>query len=177
LGGDIGKRAVAVVVVEDVLAEVGDEEIVEAVVVVIADADGLPPAGMNEARLSGAGGERTVAIIFVQAIGGLLAGGKAFQTRAIHQKNIEPAIVVVIVEGDAAAGGLQQIFVFVLAAKNHFGVEAGFLRDVHEIDPERRGRRRCWRRWFSAGVLEKRRGPEAARPRKEIFAKEEPGPG
>src|SRR4029077_9899939 len=106
LGGDIGKRAVAVVVVEDVLAEVGDEEIVEAVVVVIADADGLPPAGMNEARLSGDVGESTVAIIFVQAIGGLLAGRKAFQTRAIHQENIEPAIVVVIVEGDAATGGL-----------------------------------------------------------------------
>src|SRR4029077_21213679 len=175
LGGDIGKRAVAVVVVEDVLAEVGDEEIVEAVVVVIADADGLPPAGMNEARLSGDVGESTVAIIFVQAIGGLLAGGKAFQPRAIHQENIEPAIVVVIVEGDAATGGLQQIFVFVLAAKNHFGVEAGFFRDVYEIDPERRGRWRCWRRWFSAGVLEKRRDPERPSQRKNIFERENQG--
>src|SRR4029077_16821057 len=33
-GGDIGKRAVAIVVVEDIVAEVGDKQIVETVVVV-----------------------------------------------------------------------------------------------------------------------------------------------
>jgi hypothetical protein len=97
LGGNIGERAVVIVVVEDVFAEVGNEEIVEAVVVVVADADGLSPAGMNQASLYGDVGEGAVAIIFVQAIGGLLARGKAFQARAVHQKNIEPAIVVVIV--------------------------------------------------------------------------------
>ena len=50
LFADIGEGAVAVVVVQDVLAEVGDEQIVEAIVVVIADADTLPPAGMRRRR-------------------------------------------------------------------------------------------------------------------------------
>ena len=125
--------------------------------------------------MSGDVGESAVAIVFEEAIGGLLAGGKAFQARAVHQENIEPAIVVVIVESDAATGGLQQIFVLVLAAKNHFGVEAGFFRDVDEIDPERRGRWGCWRRCFSAGVLEKRRDPERPSQRKNIFERENQG--
>ncbi len=45
LGGDVGEGAVAVVAVEDILAVVADEEIVEAVVVVVADAAALAPAG------------------------------------------------------------------------------------------------------------------------------------
>ncbi len=50
--GHIGERAVAVVVVEDVAAKVGDEEIVEAVVVVVADTTRLPPSGAGEAEPS-----------------------------------------------------------------------------------------------------------------------------
>src|SRR5439155_16808310 len=42
--GDFAESAVAIVVVETIFAEVADEEIVEAVVVVIADAAALPPA-------------------------------------------------------------------------------------------------------------------------------------
>ena len=45
LFGYIGERAVAVIAIERVLAVVSDEEIVVAVVVVIADAAGLAPTG------------------------------------------------------------------------------------------------------------------------------------
>src|SRR5439155_8595542 len=61
---DVGKGAVAVVVVEDVFPEVRDEEIVEAVVIVIADADALSPAGMKQASFGGDVGESAVAIVF-----------------------------------------------------------------------------------------------------------------
>ena len=131
---DVGERAVAVVVIEHVLAEVGDEQVIVAVVVVVADADALSPAGVSDAGFGGDIGESAVAIVLEQMRGGLLAGGEAFQARAVHQKNIEPAVVVVIVEGDAAAGGFEQIFILVLAAENRFGVESGFFRDVDEID-------------------------------------------
>ena len=46
LRGDIGEGAVAVVAVEAVLAVVGDEEVFEAIVVVVADADADGPAGV-----------------------------------------------------------------------------------------------------------------------------------
>ncbi len=125
---DIGESAVAVVVIENVLAEVGDEQIVPAIVVVVADANALSPAGVRDAGLRGHVGESAVAIIAKKMRSRLAAGGKAFQPRAVHEKNIEPAVVVVIVEGDAAARGFQQIFVFVLAAENCFRIQSGFAR-------------------------------------------------
>ena len=46
---DVGEGAVAVVAIEPVLAVVGDEEVVEAVVVVVADADAHGPSGLRRA--------------------------------------------------------------------------------------------------------------------------------
>src|SRR5436309_2949763 len=87
---------------------------------------------MKQAGFGGDVGEGAVAIVLEKMIGGFLAGGKTFQAVAVDKKNIQPAVVVVIVEGDAAAGGFEKIFIFVLAAENGFGVEAGFARDVEE---------------------------------------------
>jgi hypothetical protein len=89
---------------------------------------------MNQVRLRTDIGEGAVAIIFVQAIGGLLAGGKAFR-REPFTKKISANHVVVIVESDATASSLQQISVFMLAATNRFGVEASFLRNVTKLTP------------------------------------------
>ena len=60
---DVGERAVAVVVVQNILAEVGDEQIVPSVVVVVADANALSPAGVRDAGLRGHVGEGAVAIV------------------------------------------------------------------------------------------------------------------
>ena len=109
---DIGEGSVAVVAVESVLSVVGDEEIVVAVVVVVANAAGLAPAGL--VFQAGAGshiGEGAVAIVLEEVAVRLLSSGKSFQPPAVHEKQIQPAIVVVVVEGEAAAGGLEQIFV------------------------------------------------------------------
>ena len=50
---DIGEGAVSVVVVQNILAVVGDEQIVEAIVIVVADADALTPPDCGSARPSG----------------------------------------------------------------------------------------------------------------------------
>src|SRR5690348_17097688 len=49
--GYIDKRSITIVVIKDILAEVTDEEIFEAVVIVIADANTLPPSGVGYACL------------------------------------------------------------------------------------------------------------------------------
>src|SRR6266850_5638563 len=67
---------------------------------------------------------------------GFLSGGKTFEAPAVDEKNVEPAVLVVIVESDAAAGGFEKIFVLVLAAVNGFGVQAGFARDVKKGNAE-----------------------------------------
>src|SRR5260221_1558026 len=103
-------------------------------VIVIADSDGLAPTGMLQARLRGDVGKRAVTIVLEQMGGRSLPGGKTFQARTIHQENVEPAVTVVIVESHAAAGRLQQIFIFVFSAKNRFEIESGFASDVDETN-------------------------------------------
>src|SRR5256884_1821661 len=111
--GHIRKRAIAVVVIKNIFAEIADEEILEAVVVVVTNADALSPAGVGYASLQSNVGECAVSIIFEEMGRWLLALGETFQARSVHQENVEPAVVVVIIKSNAAASGLKQIFVLV----------------------------------------------------------------
>ena len=96
LRGDVGERAVAVVVIEHVLAAAGDEQIVEAVVVVVADGDRRRPARARQARFRRHVGERAVAVVLVQAIG--RARGAPSRRVPLEHEQIEPAVVVVVEE-------------------------------------------------------------------------------
>ena len=68
LFGDIGKRAVAVIAIELVLPKVGAEQVLEAVVVVVAHAHRRRPAQIVQARLFGYVGKRAVAIVLIEAV-------------------------------------------------------------------------------------------------------------
>src|SRR5213080_1321951 len=143
--GHIGERAIAVIVVKHVLAKVACEEILKAVVVVVTNANALSPAGVGYASLQSNVGECAVSIIFEEMGRWLLALGETFQARSVHQENVEPAVVVVIIKSNAAASGLKQIFVLVLVAVDCFGVQSGFAGDIDktyaEIGVFGRGRR------------------------------------
>ena len=138
---DVGESAVAVVVIQNVLAEVGDEQIVPSVVVVVADANTLSPARVRDSGLRSDVGESAIAIVLEKMRSRLAARGKAFQARAVHQKNVEPSIVVVVVEGNAATGGFEQVFVLVLAAENGLRVQSRFATDVDKANAEISARR------------------------------------
>src|SRR5207244_12203911 len=86
------------------------EEIVPAVIVVIADADaGLPAAAAN-AGFFGDIGEGAVAIIFVEMRGGRFAGGPLFaDERAVGEIDVEPTVVVVLEEADAGTVGFHDV--------------------------------------------------------------------
>src|SRR5208283_1435274 len=60
---DIAERPVTVVVVQHIFPVVGDEKIFVAVIVVIADANALPPTGMLQAGLQGDVSEGAIAIV------------------------------------------------------------------------------------------------------------------
>lgn len=82
---------------------------------------------------------------------GLLAGGKTFEAPAVDEENIQPAVMVVIIESNATACGFKEIFIFVLAAEDGLGVESGFARDVQEGNAKIAGGSR-------SGNLRRRRG-------------------
>ena len=141
----IRERAITIVVIKNVLAKVADKEVLEAVIVVIANADALSPAGVGYASLQSNVGECAVSIIFEEMGRWLLALGETFQARSVHQENVEPAVVVVIIKSNAAASGLKQIFVLVLAAVDCFGIQPRLAGDIDktyaEIGGFGRGRR------------------------------------
>ncbi len=143
--GDIGEDAV-IVVVETVLAVVGDVEIVPAVVVVVTDADALSPAG-RAARPAFCGhvGEGAVVIVAIEMVRRSFAALGRFQRRAVHDEDVRPAIVVVVEDGDAGACGLDDVLLAVDAAEDLRHRESGFLGNVHEVGDWLRWRRRSWR--------------------------------
>ena len=69
--GYVGKRPIAVVSIETVLAEVGAKNILESVVVVVTDANAGRPARCLQTGFLGDVGEGAVAIVLVKAIGGV----------------------------------------------------------------------------------------------------------
>ncbi len=117
----VGERAVAVVMVEHAIAPIGDEQVVQAVVIVIADAAALAPASARHAGFDRHVGERAVAIILEQAAHrSVVLGPIGLKACAVHEENIQPAVMIVVVERHAAAGGFQQIAVVALGSENGF---------------------------------------------------------
>src|ERR1039458_6208991 len=82
----------------------------------------------------------------------LLTRREAFQAPAVHEENIQPAIVVVVIESQAAAGSFQKIFVLTLAAIDGFYGQARLFDHIHEAEAERSAlNRRLWSRWSRHG--------------------------
>ena len=133
--GHINEFAVAEVLPEGTVAPVGDEEIVEAVIVEIANAAAATPPGASDAGFAGDVGKSAVAIVFVETADGAGRGDDLiFETGAVGEEDVEPAVVVVIDESGAATGGFEKVFIALFAAVDGFGAEAGFAGDVDEAD-------------------------------------------
>ena len=107
--------------IEAVLAVVGDVEVFPSVVVVVADADALAPAGCGEAGFRGDVGEGAVVIVAVEVVGGRLPGGKSFELGAIDQEDVGPSVVVVVEDGDAGAGGFDDVLLCVRRRRRRSG--------------------------------------------------------
>src|SRR5262249_30615013 len=86
---DVGEAAVALVVIQAVLPVVGHEEIVAAVVVVVADAGALSPSARGESGAIGDVLERAAAAIAKEMVRRGPAGGKSFEGRAVDEEQIE----------------------------------------------------------------------------------------
>src|ERR1035441_9805444 len=145
---DIGEGTVAVVVKQDIVSPESDEEIDEAIVVVVAGTDSLSPAGEGDAGLLGDVGEGAVMQIAVEMAGRLLSFRETFEAAAVDQEDVGPAVVVEVEGGSAAARRFENVALYLVASVFGFGGEAGLGGDVDEVDfggkgPRRRGV------WFS----------------------------
>src|SRR5437868_3252732 len=64
---------------------------------------------------------------------------KAFQSPAVYKEDIEPAIVVIVIESHATACSLKQVFVFLDTAEDGLRIQSGLSRDIDKTDAKRIG--------------------------------------
>ena len=107
-----------VIVIEPVLAVIGDVEILPSVVVVVSDTNSLAPTRRDKSRFLSHVRESSIVIVVIQMVRGSLIGGEALQRCAIHDENVGPPVVVIIENGDAGSGCLDDVFLGVHSAEN-----------------------------------------------------------
>ena len=128
--GDLLEGAVALVVEEAGLAVAGDGEVFEAVVIVVSDAGSLAPAFGGKSCFCSDISESSVVVVVVKVAcggdGGGLHGG------AVDEKDVLPAVVVVVEDGYAGACGLEDVALGVDASVDVSGGKSGFFGYVDE---------------------------------------------
>src|SRR5207245_6598487 len=96
------------------MSPVGDKQIFETVVVVITDAHSAGPARFEQPRFLGDVCECAVAVVLIEAIARTF--GSVRQANSRRDKDVEPAIVVVVQKCTAAACHLDDVVLAVNAA-------------------------------------------------------------
>src|SRR3989440_13100473 len=70
---------------------------------------------------------------------GLFPFWKPSQSPAVHEEDIEPPIVVIVIESHATACSLKQVFVFLDTAEDGLRIQSGLSRDIDKTDAKRIG--------------------------------------
>src|ERR1700682_4131298 len=88
-------------------------------------------------------------IIVIEVIGWRVAGGQILQGSPIDDKNVGPAVVIVVKDGDASASGFDDELFGTFPAEGGWSGEARFLRDVSKVRDRNLLRQRfILRRWL-----------------------------
>ena len=120
-----------VVVIETVLAEVGDEQVRVAVVVVVADGYAKPPTVVGDSCFGGNIGEGAVVVVVEECgVRRLRFAGQGVVGGAVHHVNVEPAVLVIVEEGDAGPWRLEDESLFGSAHGVMPGGQAGLGSNV-----------------------------------------------
>src|SRR5581483_2271431 len=128
----IRESAIAIVVVEDSTIEIGDEEVLPPIIVVVAHGDAESPPAMRQPGLGGHVGESSIMVVAVQLAGVALPGTDVFDRRAIDQQDVDPAVIVIVECGNAAAHRFHDVALSRPPTRK-VEVEAGALRHVNEV--------------------------------------------
>ena len=75
-----------------------------------------------------------VSFIAIKVVGGLFSSRKPIEPRTIHNKNIQMAILIVVPNGNTAAGAFKDIFLSCIAAVDYAIIQAHHRRHVHKPD-------------------------------------------
>ena len=135
--GHVRERAVVVVAVQVVAAERGDVEILPAVAVHVRGADAHAPARAADAGAVGDVFELPAAEVAVERAARRLGSVGAVDRQGIDEVDVQPAVVVVVEERDAAAHRLHDVLLFRRGMM--LERDAGLARDVAVENRRRAG--------------------------------------
>ena len=108
--GDIGESAVAVVVEEMALADSRDEDVVEPVVVIIADGNTESEERNAKARFARHIRESAIVVVVVELERSRTGFGVSRPILAVDEQNVRPTVIVVIDERATWTHGFRQPF-------------------------------------------------------------------
>src|SRR6185437_4212297 len=108
---NVGERAISIVMEKDVAPPESTEQIIPAVIVVVAHANAGLPSGSRDSRLLRDVCEGSIAIVLVKMCrGNLPRRPVCIQPVAVSQIDVQPSVVVVVEESNAAALGFDNEF-------------------------------------------------------------------
>src|SRR5262245_17736143 len=131
---DIDKTALSGIPVKVILSEIGHEQIIEAVIIIIGYTRALAPARPDQVRLFCHISEFSYFIIAIEVISGFLPLRETFESGAVDQENIEPAIVVVVEERDTTAGHLENKSLLSILPSHMPGCQSCPGRDILKLN-------------------------------------------
>ena len=117
------------------MAETGDVQIFPPVAIEVGGQNAHGPARVSYAGVVGHVGEGAVAIIVVERAPRAFRIGSRFDGEGVREVDVQAAVVVIVEERDAAAHGLDNVFL--LGRRNVLEAHAGGVRDVHEVHARR----------------------------------------
>ena len=109
LPSHVGERAVAVVLVEHVGAEIVHVQVQVAVVVVVGDGNAQPVAGVAHSGLLGHVGELPVAVVAIQGVAGSLSDFRPGQRRPVEKIDVLVAVSIVVEQRQSRRYGFHDV--------------------------------------------------------------------
>ncbi len=94
----------------------GDVEVVVSIIVIVADTYALAPTGESDSCASGDIGESSVVVVMEEVACGIAFRCGGVERGAINEEDVLPAVAVVVENGNAGAGGLEDIALSFLAS-------------------------------------------------------------
>src|SRR5205823_14282296 len=105
---NVSEGSIAIIVIQHVLTIIGNEQIQEAVVVIVSYTDTLAPTRSEQTCAYRNIGESSIVVVAIQVIRRFLVLGKTTQSPAINEENIQPSIIVVVEERHSTTSSGQK---------------------------------------------------------------------
>jgi hypothetical protein len=110
LCGHVGKRAIAVVAIQNVVSKTGKVEVGPAVVVVIPDRAAVSETGSIQTRFGCDIGKSAVVVVVVKRSRSVHSFERLVDSGLIGEVNIRPAVSVIVDENHSAAHRFHDVF-------------------------------------------------------------------